>query len=178
MRIIAGRLRRRSIQAPKGQQTRPSTDRVRESIFNLLLTRCPTEEARVLDLFAGTGALGFEALSRGADSVLFVEQNPAVMRVLRMNAVALEVTKSSVYVRSDAPQFLKRYRGPNFDLIFADPPYDLPELPELPDLALPHLSESGCFVLEHDVRHRFDDHPNLETSRPYGRTTVSLFSHV
>lgn len=178
MRIIGGRLRRRTLQAPKGRLTRPSTDRVRESIFNLLLTRCTLEEARVLDLFAGTGALGFEALSRGADSVLFVEQAAAVMRVLRKNAEALELTTQSMFVRTDAPQFLKRYGGPAFDVIFADPPYDLPALPQLPALALAHLSPEGCFVLEHDVRHRFDGHPHLDTSRPYGRTTVSVFTHA
>lgn len=177
MRIIGGRLRRRTLQAPKGRLTRPSTDRVRESIFNLLLTRCPLEEARILDLFAGTGALGLEALSRGADNVLFVEQSAPVMRVLRKNAETLELTPQCMFVRGDAPQYLKRYSGPAFDVIFADPPYDLPTLPLLPALALPHLTPDGCFVLEHDVRHTFAGHPHLDTSRPYGRTIVSVFAH-
>ena len=175
MRIIAGRLKRRTLRAPRGHLTRPTTDRTRESLFSLVESRLDLAGADVLDLFAGTGALGFEAISRGAAVVTFVEQNGAVLKVARRNAADLEVEEASVFIRSDAVAYLERYGGPPFDLILADPPYTLEALPRLPDLALPHLKPGGLFVLEHDRRHGFDDRPELDTSRPYGRTTVSVF---
>ena len=175
MRIIAGRLRRRSLQAPKGHLTRPTSDRTRESLFNLVESRMDLDGADVLDLFAGTGALGFEALSRGAAAATFVEANPLVLKVARKNAAALDVEIACAFLRADAVAYVQRYSGPPFDLVLADPPYELDDLPRLPDLVLPHLRPGGLFVLEHDKRHRFDAHPHLDTSRPYGRTIVSVF---
>jgi 16S rRNA (guanine966-N2)-methyltransferase len=176
MRIIAGRLRRRTLRAPQGLETRPSTDRTRESLFNLLQSRLDFNGVGVLDLFAGTGALGFEAISRGAGSVLFVEENPKVLKVARQNAEELDVVNACTFIRADAVAYLKRYSGPPFDLILADPPYELEALPRLPDLALRHVAPGGFFSLEHDARHSFEDHPLLETSRAYGRTIVSVFA--
>lgn len=176
MRIIAGRFRRRTLQAPKGHLTRPTTDRTRESLFDLVASRRDLEGAEVLDLFAGTGALGLEAMSRGAEAVTFVEQSPQVLKFTRLNAAALEVERMCVFLRADAVLYLERYGGPAFDLILADPPYELEAIPRMPALALPHLKPGGLFVLEHDRRHSFDDHPRLETSRAYGRTIVSVFS--
>ena len=177
MRIIGGRYRRRLLKAPKGYLTRPSTDRVRESIFNLLTSRIRFDGARVLDLFAGTGALGLEALSRGAASATFVESNGAVLQVARHNAASLDAADACRFVRADAVAYLRRYAGPPFDVIFADPPYDLDGLTDLPELARPHLNADGRFVLEHDARHHFDEPtPGLDTSRAYGRTIVSIFT--
>lgn len=176
MRIIAGRLRRQRLQAPPGQTTRPTTDRTRESLFNLVYSRLDLEGAEVLDLFAGTGSLGLEAISRGAITVTFVEAQSGVLKYARMNAKELGVEDYGTFVRTNAVDFMRRYAGPPYDLILADPPYELAELPSLPALALPHLKPGGLFVLEHDVRHRFDDHPRLDTSRAYGRTIVSVFS--
>ncbi|HET6569603.1 MAG TPA: 16S rRNA (guanine(966)-N(2))-methyltransferase RsmD [Rhodothermales bacterium] len=175
MRIIAGRFRRKSLLAPSGDRTRPTTDRAREAVFSMVESRIYLEGARVLDLFAGTGALGLEALSRGADTVTFVEQDAAVLNFARRNAEALGVEADCAFFRSDAVAFLEHYGGPGFDLILADPPYELPDLPRLPELTLAHLEPDGLFMLEHDVRHSFDEHPNLETSRRYGRTVVSVF---
>jgi 16S rRNA (guanine(966)-N(2))-methyltransferase RsmD len=175
MRIIAGRLRRKSLGTPAGNLTRPTADRTREAIFNLLESRMDLDGADVLDLFAGTGALGFEALSRGALVATFVELNPQVLRVTRQNAVTLGVETMAVFLRAEAVAWLGRYSGPAFHLILADPPYELPALPRLPDLALPHLQPGGVLVLEHDRRHRFDAHPRLDTTRTYGQTVVSVF---
>ena len=175
MRIIAGRLRRRTLRAPKGLLTRPTTDRVREALFNLIESRLALDEAVVLDLFAGTGSLGLEAVSRGAAAATFVEQQARVLKVARQNADALDVADLCWFFRADAVAYLEHYNGPPFDLILADPPYDLEALPRLPDLALPHLNPGGLFVLEHDARLAFDTHPRLDTSRPYGRTVVSVF---
>ncbi len=175
MRIIAGRFRRKTLRAPKGHLTRPTTDRTRESLFHLVESRMDLEGGDVLDLFAGTGALGLEAISRGAVAVTFVELQGPVLACARENARALGVEEACEFIRGDAVEYLRRYSGPPFDLILADPPYDLPELPQLPELAFPHLKPHGLFVLEHDKRHNFEGHPHLDTSRRYGRTIVSVF---
>ncbi|RMH56708.1 MAG: 16S rRNA (guanine(966)-N(2))-methyltransferase RsmD [Bacteroidetes bacterium] len=178
MRIIAGHLRRQPLKAPRGHLTRPTSDRTRESLFNLVASRLALQGADVLDLFAGTGALGLEAISRGALAATFVERNGAVLKYTRRNAIDLGVAEACAFVRADAVAYLERYNGPPFDLILADPPYDLEGLARLPDLALPHLRPHGLFVLEHDTRHDFEDHPALDTSRAYGRTIVSVFRPV
>ena len=175
MRIIAGRLSRRRLRAPKGHKTRPTMERTRESLFHLVESRLSLYEASVLDLFAGTGALGLEAISRGARTVTYVEKDPRVLKYARQNAQDLEVEDQCWFLRSDAVSYLEKYSGPPLDLIMADPPYDLEEMDRLPDLALAHLKPHGIFTLEHDTRIFFDEHPHLDTSRPYGRTIVSLF---
>ena len=119
MRIIAGRFRRRALQAPKGRLTRPTTDRTRESLFGLIESRFDLEGADVLDLFAGTGALGLEALSRGAQAVTFVEASAGVLRYTRRNAADLGVDDMVKYIRADAVLFIDRYSGPPFDLALA-----------------------------------------------------------
>lgn len=174
MRIVGGRYRGHPLKAPKSG-TRPTTDRTREAIFNLVLARLDLGGARVLDLFAGSGALGLEALSRGAAHATFVEKAGEALRVLRANAATLGVADVCTVHRSDVLRFLEGKPPSGFAVIFADPPYALAELPRLPDLALPLLAPDGLFVLEHDTTHAFDDHPALVTSRAYGRTVVSLF---
>lgn len=175
MRIISGKFKGRSLKAPKGEITRPTTDRVRESIFNLVYSRMDLEGTQVLDLFAGTGALGIESLSRGAKQVTFVDVNKSALNITRQNAATYGLERQCWFHLSDAVAFIHRYRGPQFDLIFADPPYDLEALPRLPELLFPLLKSGGFVFLEHDARHSFDEHPALETSRAYGRTIVSVF---
>lgn len=175
MRIIGGKLKRAVIKAPKGLDVRPTTDRVREALFNVLQARFSITGSKVLDLFAGTGAVGFEALSRGAARVVFVEAEPLVLRVTKENASALDVESSCAFVRSDVLTWLNKASTPQFDLIFADPPYDLDWLSKLPALVKPHLVENGLFVLEHDARHNFDNEAALLMTRTYGRSLISMF---
>lgn len=175
MRIIAGRFKRHTIEAPSGHATRPTTDRTRESLFNLVASRVNLNGAEVLDLFAGTGALGLEAISRGAALVTFVEEKRDVLDYARQNAEHLGVEEQGFFIQGDAVRFIERYGGPPLDLIMADPPYTLEAMRRLPDLALEHLKPHGVFTLEHDTYHFFDEHPALDTSRPYGRTIVSVF---
>jgi len=119
MRIVAGAWRGRSIEAPPGMATRPTADRVREMLFSMLTSRLGTfEDLRVADLFAGSGALGFEALSRGAASVTFVENDPLAAAVIRSNAAKLG---ASVQILPASALALPRSEA--FDLILADPPY-------------------------------------------------------
>lgn len=175
MRITGGRLRGRLLKAPRAG-TRPTTDRTREAIFNLLAARVDLTGRAVMDLFAGSGALGLEALSRGAAHATFVERHGEALRVARANAEALGVADRCAFVRADAFRFLAR--APNAKaaaVVFADPPYDLAGLERLPDLVRPLLADDGLFVLEHDARHAFDEHAGFETARAYGRTVVSLF---
>ena len=117
MRIIAGRFRGRTLKAPKGFQIRPSTDRVRESLFNLVSSRMELEDVRVLDLYAGSGSLGLEALSRGAKHAVFVESDARVLQIARENAVSLGVVSECQFIRSDVLQFFKRLAGQPFDFL-------------------------------------------------------------
>ena len=175
MRVVGGRFARRPLRAPRGNRTRPTTDRVREALFNLLGARMDLDGARVLDLFAGTGALGLEALSRGAAHVTFVERHGPTLALARDNAASLDVAAHARFARADALAHL-RADGPAFDLVLADPPYDLGALPDLPALAQARLAPDGLLALEHDARHAFGDAPGHVLSRAYGRTVVSLFS--
>lgn len=175
MKLIAGRYGGHGLKTPSGHETRPSTARTRESLFGLVDARIYLEGAEVLDLFAGTGALGLEAISRGAALVTFVEKNGRVLDYARQNAEKLGVEEKCIFIQGDAVEYLRTYNGPPLDLIMADPPYELEAMQEMPDLALPHLKTDGVFTLEHSSHDWFDEHPQLMTSRPYGRTIVSLF---
>lgn len=126
MRIIAGKFRGATIEAPKGMGTRPTSDRVREALFNVLEHGAPAvdfEGLRVLDLFAGSGALGLEALSRGARYCLFIEENAAARAAIRRNVEALGLTGITKIWRRDATRLGPAGTLPPFDLIFCDPPY-------------------------------------------------------
>lgn len=173
MRIIGGQFRGHSLRAPKSG-ARPTTDRTREALFNLLSARIDLQSQPVLDLFAGSGALGLEAVSRGAAHATFVERSSEAQRVIRANAEALGVAGACTLFREDALRFLKRDTR-SYAVIFADPPYELATIVELPDLALPRLAPAGIFALEHDRARDFDGHEALLTSRTYGRSVISLF---
>ncbi|PEN08307.1 16S rRNA (guanine(966)-N(2))-methyltransferase RsmD [Longimonas halophila] len=175
MRIIAGQFRGHTIDAPDGHRTRPSTARTRESLFSLIDSRIYLQGAEVIDLFAGTGALGLEAISRGAALVTFVESDGHVLNCARQNAERLGVSDQCLFVQGDAVTYLDRYTGPDVDLIMADPPYKLEAMREMPDLAVPHLNTDGVFTLEHSSHHFFDDHPHRTMHRAYGRTIVTVF---
>ena len=172
MRIIAGEWRSRRLVAPAGAATRPTADRTRETLFSMLASRIGSfEDLRVADLYAGSGALGFEALSRGAATCLFVERDPAGQQAIRANAVSLGCA-DRVSVRGSASA-----QDGAFDLIFADPPYGGPEaeraLAQVRELAL--LAPGGWLALESansdEVRiHGFQ----LAAERKVGRARLRL----
>lgn len=175
MRIIAGSRKGARIFAPRGAETRPTGDRVREAVFNLV---GPVEGAEVLDLFAGSGAMGLEALSRGAARVTFVESDrPAAETILR-NLDKLDLQGATV-LREDAGRKLAAdaAAGRRYDLVLIDPPYRmLARL--LPTLAL-HLpavvADDGLVVVESDAREEPDLPLPMRTSRRYGSARVTLF---
>ena len=174
MRITGGALARRTFEAPPGDRTRPTSDRVREALFSALGARMDLDGAAVLDLFAGSGALGFEALSRGAARATFVERHGPTLALLRRSARALGLADRAAFHRADALAFVRGPAGP-FDLVLADPPYALPELPDLPDRLRPLLRPGGLAVVEHDARHAFEGARGWVQSRTYGGTVVTVF---
>src|SRR5262245_1880441 len=131
MRVVAGQARGRRLTSPKGSDTRPTSDRVREATFNALRSIDAIDGARVADLFAGSGALGIEALSRGAASCVFVERDPAAIAVIEDNIARTEVAGATV-VRADVMRWITG-RTPPLDLVLADPPYAFDDWPALLD---------------------------------------------
>jgi 16S rRNA (guanine966-N2)-methyltransferase len=170
MRIVAGEFKGRRLAAPRGARTRPTADRVREALFSML---GDVSGARVLDLYAGSGALGIEALSRGASEAVFVERDPRAVAALRRNLEAVGV--SAAVAQSDALAFIRRDRGP-YDLVFADPPYDSasrvagPLAEHLPALT----SEGARIVTESDKRKPLELPFTLLTERTYGDTRIAI----
>ena len=174
MRIIAGEFKGRRLKAPAGSSTRPTADRVREAVFSIL---GPVEDLRVLDLFAGSGALGIEALSRGAASADFVDSDPKAIDAIRAN-LALVGVDAPVHKR-DALKFVSGailQESTHFDLIFCDPPYSsAPALAgELSSLLPELISESARIVTESDKRNPLHLALPLELERSYGGTLIAV----
>ncbi len=175
MRIIAGTHRGHRIAAPKGRDTRPTSDRVRENAFNLI---GPVDGASVLDLFAGSGAMGLEALSRGAESATFVEADRQAAETIDQNLAKLRLPGARI-VRADAVRALaaEASAGRKYDLVLVDPPYDLyPDLePMLARYLPPVLAEGGLVVVETGARVEPELPLEQRTSRRYGSARVTLF---
>src|SRR5438445_6069952 len=174
MRIIAGSRKGHTIHAPRGRDTRPTSDRVRENVFNIL---GPIDGATVLDLYAGSGAMGLEALSRGADRVVFVEVDGDAVRSIEGNLDKLKL--SGTVLRRDAIAALAQEAGAGrkYDLVLVDPPYDM-YLDLQPQLAcyLPAvLAADGLLVVETDARVMPELPLPQRTSRKYGHARVTVF---
>ena len=175
MRIIAGDRRGARITAPKGTATRPTGDSVREAAYNLI---GPVEDATVLDLFAGSGAMGLEALSRGARRCVFVESDRAACAVIRDNLEKLRLTGALV-LGKDVFQALREERGAgrSYDLVLVDPPYGAwPELePRLAEALPTALAPDGLLVVETSAKFEPGLPLALVTSRRYGSARITLF---
>jgi 16S rRNA (guanine966-N2)-methyltransferase len=170
MRVVAGELRGRRLRAPRGVRTRPTADRVREALFSML---GDVGGARVLDLYAGSGALGIEAISRGAASAVFVEHDPRAVDAIERNLESLGLDER--VVRDDALRFLGRAEG-TFDLVFCDPPYDCASRLAGP-LAerLPAVTPEGArIVTESDKRRPLELPFPLLRERSYGDTRIAI----
>jgi 16S rRNA (guanine966-N2)-methyltransferase len=178
MRVIAGEAKGRRLQVPRGRAVRPSGAKWRESAFGIVEHRMPIAGARVLDLYAGSGALGIEALSRGARSVVAVEQDRATARILADNAAACGLAERLELLVEPVRGALRRLSGREFDLVLLDPPYESGEV----DAVLADLSErglvalDGLVVVEHGRRDVVTAPPSLpvELERRYGDSLLTL----
>src|SRR3954468_4220736 len=175
MRVIAGTYGGRTLKAPPGDATRPTSERVREALFSILGTRI--QDARVLDLFAGSGALGIEALSRGARSATFVDNGTQAIKAIKANLSALEV--DAEIRQSDALRFLAHASelGAQYDLVFLDPPYRQAERRARPlSEALPAVLAPGAVaVAESDRRAPLALELPLHDERRYGDTLIGIY---
>ena len=175
MRIITGLYKGRHFDIPRSFKARPTTDFAKENIFNVLNAYVDFEDATALDLFAGTGSISLELLSRGCANVVSVEADREHANFIRQCTTKLGTDKS-LLIRGDVFRFIKSCRQ-QFDFIFADPPYALPELEKIPDLIFQHqlLKPDGVFVFEHGKDNDFSQHAHFVEHRAYGSVNFSLF---
>lgn len=174
MRVVGGRLGGRRLHAPRGGAIRPTSDRVREAIFSIL--GGTVVEARVLDLYAGTGAMAIEAQSRGAREALCVEREPAALRALRRNVNELGLAETTRVVRSRALDFCRRIPedGTRFDVVFCDPPYR-DDLAPILDVIASSDWWDRVWVLEHAARRPLPELPEGADTRRWGDTAATFF---
>ena len=175
MRIITGIYKGRHFDIPRTFKARPTTDFAKENIFNVLMQYVDFEDAQALDLFSGTGSISLELVSRGCKQVVSVEIDRDHHRFIQDCLKKLNTDKC-VPIRGDVFRFLKSCKQ-QYDFIFADPPYALKELPQIPDLIFEKqlLKEDGLFVLEHGKDYDFSQHKNFLEHRSYGSVNFSLF---
>lgn len=178
MRIITGQYKGRHFDIPRTFKARPTTDFAKENIFNVLNGYVDFADSAALDLFAGTGSISLELLSRGCNPVVSVEADRDHAAFIRqcMDKIA---TKNNVLIRGDVFRFLKTCHR-RFDIIFADPPYTLPNIALLPNLILESniLEDDGILVFEHGKHNDFADDPRFIEHRSYGSVNFSLFRNT
>ena len=175
MRIISGTFRGRRLMPPKNITARPTTDFAKESLFNLLQNRMDFEGVDMLDLFAGTGGIGLEFVSRGAREVTAVEMAHTQQNFIISCSKQLGIRNLHL-IRGDVFKFVKTCHV-QYDFIYADPPYNLDLLPTVPDLVFEQgiLKADGYFVLEHSKAHDFSQHPHFVEQRSYGSVHFTFF---
>lgn len=177
MRVISGAAKGVKLYCPDGFEVRPTADRIKESIFNIIQMDLPG--AIVLDLFAGSGALGIESLSRGAEKVVFVDQSRKSIQFIKKNLIATKLFDKATIMCMPVKKALEKMDTP-FDLIFMDPPYLKGYIiPTLQDIGFRNLlKEEGIIVVEHDKRDILPDTIDIFAiykQKQYGRTTVSFY---
>ena len=176
MRIITGIYKGRRFDIPHTFKARPTTDFAKENIFNVLNSYIDFEDATALDLFAGTGSISLELLSRGCQQVVSIEKDRDHHAFIRQCVQKLGAD-NSVVIRGDVFRYIKSC-SQQFDFIFADPPYQLTELAQIPDLIFEKdllKEEEGIFVLEHGAQNDFSNHPHFVEHRKYGSVNFSIF---
>lgn len=176
MRIVSGKYKGRVITPPKNLRARPTTDFAKENIFNVLQGIVDIEECDVLDLFAGTGSVSYEFVSRGACSVTSVELNRVHYAFIKRCSKEFGMENHYV-VNANVFLYLKSCQK-RFDIIFSDAPYDLENVAEVVDLIFEKelLREDGVLIFEHSKELKFSDHPHFVQSRSYGSVNFSIFS--
>lgn len=178
MRIISGIYGRRRFEVPKTFKARPTTDFAKENLFNTLRGIIDFEGVEALDLFSGTGSIAFEVLSRGGKHVTAIEADRYHAAFILDVAKRLNTNDLTV-IRGDVFRFLSTAVGGAYDFIFADPPYDLPTLPDVPHIVIEKklLRSGGVFVMEHSGEHDFSTLPFYTQKRVYGAVNFSIFAN-
>lgn len=176
MRIISGKLKGIRIPSFGKIDARPTTDFAKEGLFNVLNNQIDFEGLTALDLFSGTGSISFELISRGARQVIAIEQNEKHCGYIRKIARDLSLNELVVH-RADTFRFLTSCKM-KFDFIFADPPYQLANISEIPTLIFQHqlINDEGLFVLEHSDKQSFSTHPQFVNHKRYGNVNFSFFT--
>jgi len=175
MRIISGKFKGRRFRAPTKIKARPTTDMAREGLFNVLNQKIDTSGLTVLDLFAGTGAVSLEFLSRGAKHITAIDIDITSKKHLEKVKADWELKNMKV-VRADALALAKK-ANQQFDLVFADPPYGHKRFAEIPDIILSSgwLNEGGLFILEHSSEFDFSENPRFQDHRNFGNVNFTFF---
>jgi 16S rRNA (guanine(966)-N(2))-methyltransferase RsmD len=175
MRIIGGTLRGLRLNPPKNLPVRPTTDLAKEALFNILQNQIEFEGLKVLDLFSGTGNISLEFASRGAEQVTSVDRSIQCVHYLKDTARQHKLENIKVF-KDDVFKFLQ-YETEQFNLIFADPPYDLNKIPELPKVIFEKnlLLPGGILIVEHQSLQNLSNHPDFVEQRKYGHSSFSFF---
>jgi 16S rRNA (guanine966-N2)-methyltransferase len=178
MRIIGGKYGKRTIRTPKNLPVRPTTDLAKESLFNILNNKITFEEKSVLDLFAGTGALSYEFISRGCASVISVDSNFKCIQFIKRTASDFGMLSIQV-LRADVFRFMNNCKN-KFDLIFADPPYDLENIPQISISVFENelLRAGGWLIVEHPKTIDFSEQEHFIEHRHYGHVNFSFFQNL
>lgn len=178
MRIISGKYRGKQFHLPGNFRARPTTDFAKTGLFNIISNSFNFEEIEVLDLFSGTGSIGFEFASRGAAYVEMVEKNYLHFNFIKNTIANLKVDNVKVF-KTDAFIYIPRINK-KFDIIFADPPYEMIGIEKIPGLVLKYnlLKDQGLFIIEHSKDHDFADYPGFYKLRKYGNVSFSFFTNL
>jgi len=162
----------------KNWRTRPTTDYAKEGLFNILTHHIDFEATKVLDLFCGTGNIAYEFISRGSTDVICVDKFYGCIKFVKATAAELKADNDLTAIKSDVFKFIRQC-DVQYDLIFADPPYQLPKINDLPDLIFEHqlMKPEAWLILEHSVQNTFEHHPNFDFSRQYGDSIFSFFTN-
>ncbi|GGA97226.1 MULTISPECIES: 16S rRNA (guanine(966)-N(2))-methyltransferase RsmD [Mucilaginibacter] len=178
MRIIGGSLKGLRLNPPKNLPVRPTTDLAKEALFNILLNQIEFEGIKVLDLFSGTGNISLEFASRGASEVISVDRSIHCVNYLKDTSRQHKLTQIKTY-REDVFKYLN-IETEQYDLIFADPPYDLNRIPDLPKVIFEKnlLKPDGLLIVEHQSLQNLSNHPSFVEQRKYGHSSFSFFRPV
>ena len=177
MRIIGGRLKGLRLNPPKNLPVRPTTDLAKEALFNILLNKIDFEGIRVLDLFSGTGNISLEFASRGAAQIISVDRSIHCVNYLKDTARQHGLTNIKVF-KDDVFKYLQ-HETDQFDLVFADPPYDLNGIPKIPKIIFDKqlLLPDGLLIVEHQSMQNLSNNPAFDEQRKYGHSSFSFFNN-
>ncbi|MEO8795988.1 MAG: RsmD family RNA methyltransferase [Daejeonella sp.] len=175
MRIIGGQLKGIRINPPANLPVRPTTDLAKEALFNILYNQYDFDEIKVLDLFSGTGNISLEFASRGVPEIISVDRDQGCCNFLKTSAVKYQLDSIQIH-RADVFKFLEM-ETETFDIIFADPPYDLTRLPEIARIVFERnlVKKNGYLIIEHPSMKQLNNHPNYKETRKYGSSSFSFF---